>query len=346
MVQTLLESQFENVRLFHVRMSFSSSMVSVGRLELKKVWHMMEIVLKASVSRFQYKIDALYYVPGGSSKVPVIRDIFILFLIRSLFKKVIFHFHAAGVSEVVETLPWLLKKMAFKIYSASDLAIFLSSRNPDNTYFKLKKQIVVPNGITDVSPHYFLARERLNGLIKILFVGVVQESKGVKVLLEAITLLTAKGYGVKVEIVGEFSSSAFQQESEDFCKSKKLDKVVTFAGLQTGDEKWRRFANADIICFPSFFESESFGNVIVEAMMFQLPVVATAWRGIPDVVDENETGLLVPIKDPVALSEKLEMLINDPALRERLGKMGREKYLKNYQLQNFIKKLEQVFEQV
>lgn len=346
MVQSLMEAEFQTVDLYHVRMAFSSSMASVGRFEWHKLLHMVHIVWQAAVERFRHGVHVLYYVPGGSGAVPVVRDVFILFFLRPLFKKVIFHYHAAGVSLVVQRLPWLLRTLAKRLYSYSDLSIFLSERNPDHLYFRSKRYLVAPNGLHDEAIAYLPFSRPPAVVTTILFAGVLQRSKGVMVLLEAIRILKYQGHAVRGVIMGEFSSDEFKMEVLDFCKRHVLEETVVFTGVKTGSEKWNHFAAADIFCFPSFFESESFGNVVVEAMMFELPVVATAWRGIPDIVQENETGLLVPVQDHVSLVAALEKLIANPFLRTWMGKNGRTRYLEKYQWQKFKKVLDEAFHEV
>ena len=70
--------------------------------------------------------------------------------------------------------------------------------------------------------------------------------------------------------------------------------------------------------------------------MFSLPVVATRWRGIPDIVDDGKTGWLVPIQDPESTAAALRQLIQHPEQRRRMGKAGRTKYETHYQLPTFV----------
>lgn len=344
MVQTLLDAKFDDVELHHVRMAFSSSMKSMGKFELKKLFHMFDVVGRAMVKRFKYSTELLYYVPGGSGKAPVLRDIFILFFLKLMCRKVIFHFHAAGVSEVVETLPSAFKKLAFKQYALPDFAIFLSGRNPDADYFRPKQSMIIPNGLQDEANDYLPLERKNNGTVKILFVGVLKASKGVKILLEATKNLLDKGYNINTKLMGEFSDIDFKLEIEQFCKSNNLNAIIEFTGVLIGQPKWEEFAQADIFCFPSYFESESFGNVLVEAMMFQLPIVSTEWRGIPDIVENSRNGFLVPIKNSSVLSERLEQLIKEPELRVQMGKEGRLKYLQKYKLDAFVNNVQIAFD--
>ena len=75
--------------------------------------------------------------------------------------------------------------------------------------------------------------------------------------------------------------------------------------------------------------------------MSSLPVVATNWSGLPDIVVEGETGYLVPPRDAASVADRLELLIKDPKLRKRLGTAGRKHYEENYTVERFRKNMEQ-----
>lgn len=344
MTERLVNARLDNIKIYHVRMSFSSSMSSIGKVEFGKIIHMFAIVFKSIYYRFRYNVPTLYYMPGGSTFVPIARDIFMLFFLRLVFSKTIFHFRAAGVSEIVEQQPILLKKLAQYAYRSPDLAIHLSSLNPDDGgYFKAKKVAVVPNGLEDAAISYLPLKKHDKDYVSVLFVGVLQETKGVMVLLEAANLLHKQGYKLKINLVGVFASECFRKKALRYLIEHKLEEVVFFPGEKKGDEKWRYFVDADIFCFPSFYESESFGNVIAEAMMFELPVVATKWRGIPDLIEENQTGMTVSTRNPQEVATMVEKLIIDSDLRIQYGRSGRNRFLSKYQLDSFILNLQNHF---
>lgn len=343
MTERLVNANFKGIKIYHVRMTFSKSMSSVGNFEIGKVFHMVQVVLKAMYLRFRYTIPTLYYMPGGSTLTPVIRDVFILFFLRPLFQKTIFHFRAAGVSEIVEQQSSLLKKLAKYVYRRPELAIQLSLKNPeDGQYFGAKKTVVIPNGLEDAALSYLPIQRAKKDSVTILYVGIIQETKGILVLLKAAKQLKEHGYAIKVDIVGDFASQIFKDKVVAYCRNNSLEDIVCFPGVKKGHEKWQYFLGADIFCFPSFFEAESFGNVVVEAMMFELPVVGSHWRGIPDIVAEGTTGWLVPPKDPIATANKLSTLIKDASLRKQMGMAGRQRYLEKYRLEQFLVNMRQI----
>lgn len=347
MTQRLVNAQLKDIQIFHVRMSFSDSIQSIGKLGVGKILHMFSIVAQVIQQRFKHHIKVLYYMPAGPNLAPLIRDIFMLMIIRRFYPKVIFHFRAAGISDFVQQLPAPLRWLARLAYRNPELSIYLSGRNPDDGgYFNTKKKIVVPNGLEDAATPYLPIHRPEKETVNILFVGVVNESKGVMVLLQAMARLHAAHKPVKLTLMGDFATEAFKETAFSYCAAQGITAHVDFAGVKQGEEKWHYFLNADIFCFASFYESESFGNVAVEAMMFQLPVVATRWRGIPDIVEDGTTGLLVPIKDADKTAEALTKFIDSYELRQKMGKAGREKYASTFQFDNFLNNMQQAFHQV
>ena len=80
-----------------------------------------------------------------------------------------------------------------------------------------------------------------------------------------------------------------------------------FLGTRTGTRQGRCFLDSDVFCYPTHFESETFGLVLLEAMQFELPIVATRWRGVPSSVEDGENGFLVPVRDPPRWPTRLEV---------------------------------------
>ena len=82
--------------------------------------------------------------------------------------------------------------------------------------------------------------------------------------------------------------------------------------------------------------------VAVEAMMFELPVVSTCWRGIPDIVEDGVTGFLTPIKDSAAVADRLALLLRDEQMRMSMGLKGRRRYLESFTIEKFVNQTESV----
>ncbi len=348
MIDNLLRANFKHVSLYHVRMAFSTDMDEIGKFKLAKVFTLLKLISRIIYMRFRYSLEVLYYPPAGPDKTPMFRDIIILTCTRWLFKKCIFHFHAGGISTLHSGLSTPLKLLFQKAYFFPDAAIRISDFNPaDGVHFKCRKEYIIPNGLEDSRSIVAAKRSRNpEAPVNILFVGFVKESKGALILLEACRLLQERNLSFTVTVMGKFESAEFKKIILDKVSQSGIAHLVSFVGVQTGEQKFSFYQQADIFCFPSFFESETFGLVLLEAMQFELPIVSTNWRGIPSVVTDGQNGFLVPVKNAQLVAQKLELLIQDKALRETMGKTGREMYLKYFTQEKFNESMEKVFVEV
>jgi glycosyltransferase involved in cell wall biosynthesis len=345
MINRLVTATFTKIKIYHLRMSYSESFKKIGRVNFSKVVHLLCIILKTYILKYKHNIKTLYYPPAGPNLAPVARDTIFLLLVRPLFKEVIFHFRAAGVSEYVEKLNPFLQLFVYKAYSYADIAIQLSFRNPeDGKYFHSKRIEVIPNGIEDENTSNLI--KATNNEIHLIFIGVIQKSKGIEDVLLALDTVIKKYTNVVLDVLGEFNSATYEHYIKNIIFKYNLQKNVFFHGVIVGEEKKHFLTQADILCFPSYFESESFGNVLLEAMQFNLPVVATEWRGIPDIVIDSVTGFLVPIKSPQQIAEKLLLLINNSTLRIKLGENARNRYLSHYTLNTHLDNMENILSDV
>lgn len=344
MIGEMLKARYEDVKMYHVRMRFSREIDELGKFRLGKVLHLFGTILKIIFQRLRHNIKILYYPPAGPDKTPVIRDLIILLFTRFLFKRIIFHFHAAGLSTMEETLPPFLRRLFRSAYYFPDVAIRLSELNPeDGRFLHAKREFIIPYGIDDNSL-LFTGRnpdERSN--CRLLYVGMIKKSKGILVLLEACRRLKERDLDFRLTVVGEFGSRDFQRDVTARVSDYRLGDNVEFMGGRTGQEKYALYSRADIFCYPTYYEHESFGIVLLEAMQFSLPVVSTQWRGVPSVVRDGVTGFCVPVKDSVTFADKLESLMKNPELRLRMGEKGRDIYLNSYTTEEYQDRMRKVF---
>ncbi|MCP5103496.1 MAG: glycosyltransferase family 4 protein [bacterium] len=344
MIEEMLKGNYNGVKLYHVRMSFSRGIDDIGRFQIGKMVHLAAVIFKTVFYKFRFNIKVLYYPPAGPNKVPVFRDLIFLFFTRFLFKRVIFHFHAGGVSTIYDQLSGVLQCIYKKCYFKPGAAVRLSEFNPDDgAFLKAEKEFIVPNGVADFSLELPPAPPDEHTSCRLLYVGAVKETKGILVLIETCRLLKERGLDFTLKVVGKFESPEFERDVMEKVNRYKLKEIIDFPGVLTGAEKFAQYRDADIFCYPTFFESETFGIVLLEAMQFSLPVAAARWRGVQSVVEDGVTGFLVPVKDSAAMADKIEVLIADPVLRTKMKEKSRDLYLKKYTIEKFQKNMENVF---
>lgn len=344
MIARLVNADFKRVKIVHIRMNFSDSFKSVGKPSLSKIFHLPILIIRIWRARIMENVKVLYFPPAGPNLNPVLRDIIILLSVRIFFRKTIFHFRASGVSELVRKAFFPIRMLAKLAYNKPDVAIQLSMLNPaDGAYFRARRIVEIKNGLEDAALPFVPIHRAADKVVRILTVGVIKESKGIFVILDAVKSLKDKSLRFEFACVGDFDSAELEKKVKNRVHELNIDDRVVFPGIRLGAEKWTEYEAADIFCFPTFFESESFGNVAVEAMMFELPVVATRWRGVQDIVIDGTTGFLVPIRDSTALAAKIEILMSDYSLRQRMGVKGRERFLSEFQLATHLNNMENLF---
>jgi glycosyltransferase involved in cell wall biosynthesis len=320
-------------------MGFSDTIDDIASVRAGKIVHLAQLIRSIHRAQKQHRAELLYYPPAGPNRVPVYRDVAVLLATRHLFRHTVFHYHAGGLSELRAELTPPERWLFDRAYGEADAAILLSEHNPpDGERLGARQTIVVPYGIDDDPPPPIRAAG--NDIPVILFVGAVRASKGVDTLLSAADRLRTRERAFVVEIVGPFASAAYETKARTFVAQRHLTEHVRFVGELTGAAKWERYAAADIFCFPTHYASETFGLVVLEAMRFGLPVVASRWRGVASLVDDGASGFLVAPRDAEAVVDRLDALVADAELRHEMGVRGRARYEADFTIDRWYARME------
>lgn len=178
----------------------------------------------------------------------------------------------------------------------------------------------------------------------ILCVGTLHEVKGQPYLIEACRLLQERGHNFECHFVGDGPD---RKALNELVEHAGLSGKVHFHGRRTREQIARLLMDADVLTTPSVptrdGRREGIPVVLMEAMGSGVPVIASNLSGIPELVNDQRTGLLVPPRDAKSLADALEHYIQDPGLRGRLGNAGREKVVGEFDLNKSAAKLAQYF---
>jgi glycosyltransferase involved in cell wall biosynthesis len=160
-----------------------------------------------------------------------------------------------------------------------------------------------------------------DGVLRVLGVGRLVRKKGFDVLVDALALLGERGIRWRALIVGEDGEAG--DDLRRRIADHSLGDRIGLAGPLSQTALYHEYRRADVLCLPCRVDDDGdrdgIPNVLVEAMACGVPTVTTSVSGIPEVVDDGVTGLIVPVDDAGATADAIERLGRDPALAQRIA---------------------------
>lgn len=176
---------------------------------------------------------------------------------------------------------------------------------------------------------YELVPKAHRDTVVIGLVGRISRWKGQHIFLAAAAEVLKKFPQAKFQIVGSamFGEEAYEREIRALAESLGIRGCVEFMGFRSDAQEL--IGQFDVLVHASV-TGEPFGQVIIEAMVVGKPVVATRGGGVPEIVIEGVTGLLVPMGDAPAMANAICELLSDPARAEKMGNAGRERVLNHF----------------
>lgn len=210
--------------------------------------------------------------------------------------------------------------------------------------------VVIRNGLDLAKLTPKRHEDRGDQPLRILCVARLIEQKGILDLLEACAQLHERGLRFHCEIVGDAELPLYAnylwKVRKLHCRLALAD-CVTLRGALPFAEVLERYRGSDLVVLPSVVAEDGsrdiIPNVLLEAMALGIPVVATTVTGIPELVDQGVEGLLVPPHDVAALAEALARLIGDPALRAELGRNGRARAERDFDVDRNVARTVELF---
>ncbi len=165
----------------------------------------------------------------------------------------------------------------------------------------------------------------------VVVIKTLEKKYGIDTIIKAFAIFKEKIGGMDEEIrLLIYGKGSLMKELEALCEKLGIKKNVLFMGYVENSKIPEIYSMADIACFGSCLNSESFGVSAVEAMACEVPVIATEVDGFLEVIDNNKTGFLVPVGDYKKMADVMWKLYKDPMMRKKMGEEGRKKVLKLY----------------
>ena len=207
--------------------------------------------------------------------------------------------------------------------------------------------IVIPNG---APPRKYVSEEKINEIREkygispdektLLTLSGMRPMKGLEYLLRAMPEILRENHNTRLIMTGKGECTG---QFERLVNKLNIAKKVNFVGFIQEEEKLALIKLCDIFCMPSVFEP--FGIVLLEASQFERAIVASNVGGIPDIIEDGKTGLLVPPKKPNEISKAINLLLLDEDLRLRLGKEA-GKVVKEFDMKNIADRYISLYKEV
>jgi glycosyltransferase involved in cell wall biosynthesis len=237
------------------------------------------------------------------------------------------------------------------VLNAADAVIGVSAHEMElmkETGYRARNVKIIPNGIDfsafEPIPDGSLFREKydISGRM-ILYAGRLASNKGLSHLIEAMPQVFSDHDYVTLALVGEDEGEGPRLKQ----RAKELGILdrIKFTGHIRDDNIFRSaYSACDVFVLPS--EYEAFGIVLLEAMACEKPCVATDVGGVPEVLVNGKTGILVEYGNPDALANAIIELLGDDEKSKTMGRAGRERVKNNFIWPKIVDKIEKLYEEV
>lgn len=327
-----------------INLSTTGDIVDIEKFSLNKSLTIAGLYFKVIAALTRKRYD-YYYLTINSRGPGWFKEMVIVLFLKLSGKKIIYHYHNKGVAHNQNNF---LKNMLYRFQFRNSRAILVSPLLYEDIsrYLPREKVYFCTNGIgfnRDIDIESLNSDRIKKKEPELLFLSNIMHEKGVFTLLDACRILKNKKIPFRSTFIGSCADIS-EEEFNNYVKSNGLQGLVFFEGKKTGDEKKQYFERADIFIFPTL--NDIFGLVNLEAMQYGLPVISTQEGAIPEIIDDNISGFLVPKEDPEALADRIILLMNNPELRFEMGKRGYMKFRENFSLehfqQNFLQSMNQI----
>ena len=361
------------IECYHVNTRLSRKLEDIGDLRVGKLLLLLWYCLQAIWCRFRYGVTTFYYIPAPGKRSALYRDWVVMLICRPFFKRVILHWHAAGLARWLEMVVGMRhRSLTYRLMKQVDLSIVLCRFNQADAEKLFSRRVrIVSNGIPDPCPRFaqevlpqrkarFAARQKLLSgqaldaddlrdtsedphVVKVLYLAHCTREKGLFDTLAAAALASQRlaecqsPLSLRLLIAGGFVTADEEAEFKKMMAQPAIAQMVQYFGFVSGEQKHQLLREADLFCFPTFFQNENQPVNLIEAMAFGLPILTTRWRSLPELFPANYHGL-VNIRSPEQVADVLLALMTNES-----GEGFRDIFLRTFTLERHLSSLADAF---
>ena len=295
-----------------------------GRFSCAKVLELLKTFAKTCKVLFKCRPD-LFYTSLNAQRVPMLRDI-LLSVPALLFRvPVVCHAHFSRFDEFAKNTDIFTRWLA-KLYTRNirSIIVLANTLRPQFSSFVAPEKVkVVQNGLPDSAVPS--VEKKFDDQPTVLFLSNLIESKGYLDLLEAVPPVLKRFPSASFTFIGAPDKTEISH-LEKLCSKRGLAKNVKFLGLCLAEQKNDALRNSWLLAFPTYYINEAFPLVLIESLMWGLPVVTTRVGAIEEIIESNQNGVFVSPQNPDELANEIINLLSNPLILQRLSQNNRTKY--------------------
>lgn len=324
-----------------INLAVGKDISRANKFDLYKVFDSVAIFLKCFRELIFNRPDVVY-VTANSAGLSFWKDFLIILLLKVFCVKHCMHYHNKGFIKYDQSF---IGRLILRVYFWKSTPILLSKHlvyDLKITKNFIKLRFCPP--ATDANIGY-IKNENCGRKLQLLFLSNLIREKGVIEILEASRILTNKGILFEFVIAGQPGDITV-----DFLNSEisrlGINHCVSYIGPVFGEQKKNLYETVDAFVFPTYYHRECFPLVLLEAMSYQLPIVATNEAAIPEIILEGENGYLVERMNSLDLAIKLELLMTDPVKMKQMGVLSKAIFESTYTVDCFDQRMTDILLEV
>jgi glycosyltransferase involved in cell wall biosynthesis len=297
MVEALVKGLQHDQRfqVFHVDPGLSRSNQQIGRWEFAKVLRLLRACFRALTLRLRHGRMYFYYVPAPAKSSAIARDWLVMMLCRAFFPERVLHWHAVGLGGWTRAnrSTWSAR-LTYRAHAGAALSIVLAPElAEDAEIFKPRRVIAVANGVVDPASNVRRKPADPIGPLRVLFLGAGSREKGLIRAIAAVEKANELSAGqFHLRFAGSFAEPDIQRRFTE--AASRSGGNIEYVGFADNERKAALLAESDVLLFPTSYPHEGQPLVLIEALAFDLLIIASRWRAIPKMLPADGVWLVDP----------------------------------------------------
>jgi glycosyltransferase involved in cell wall biosynthesis len=287
----------DRLEIAHIPYHFAAEVSDQGRVSLRKLVGIGAVVGRLARLRSSGRIDVFLHPIGGPSRSSTAKDLLLLPPVMLLSDRTMLRFHGAGHGRQWAGERSLVVRLARQVLGRCDAAVVQSEANRvDPEWLEIDRLFVIPLSLVDELDRGLVQRDDGARRVRVLYIGHLGPQRGTPELVGAVAGLSMEIPELELDLAGDPVRGYSGAELRRHIARLGCQDRIRYHGTVVGRAKSELLGRAHILAFPSVFEAESFGLVLVEALMWGLPVIATDWRANREVLAGASDAVVHPYR--------------------------------------------------